>query len=65
MPDSTLSYKYTRLYGSKKAKDHIITVLCFPNMSGNDKWKLLVMGKNKKPHYFKGFRMDSLPVLYY
>jgi hypothetical protein len=28
MPDSTLSYKYTRLYGSKKAMAHI-TMLCF------------------------------------
>jgi hypothetical protein len=44
MPDSTLSYEYTRLYGSKKARDHI-TVPCFPKISGTDKWKLVVGGK--------------------
>lgn len=65
MPDSTLSYKYTRLlYGSKKAMDHI-TVLCFPNLSGTDKWKLLVGSKIAMCWPFKSPAMDGLLVLYY
>ncbi|KAI6651119.1 Tigger transposable element-derived protein 6-like [Oopsacas minuta] len=33
-------------------------------MSGNDKVKLLVIGKSKKPRCFKGIDMDTLPVSY-
>jgi hypothetical protein len=34
-------------------------------MSGTDKRELLVTGKGAKPRCFKGFSVDSLPVLYY
>ena len=33
-------------------------------MSGNDKVKLLVIGKSKKPRCFKGINVDTLPVSY-
>jgi hypothetical protein len=42
--DGSLSYKHTILSGSKKAMDRVI-LLCSSNMSGTDKWKLLVIGK--------------------
>jgi hypothetical protein len=42
-----------------------VTVLCCSNMSGTDKWKLLVTGKRAKSHYFKGNSKDSLSLLYY
>jgi hypothetical protein len=63
MPNCSLNYKHTILHGSKKAMDHT-TVLCCSNISGTEKWKLLVTGKRAKPKCFKGISMDSLPVLY-
>lgn len=48
----------------KKVNDSV-TVLCCPNMPGNEKQKLLVIGKSAKPPCFKWLRMDSLPVQYY
>jgi hypothetical protein len=64
MLDSSLIYKHAALSGSKKAMDHV-TVLCCSSMSGNDKWKLLVIGKWVKPQCFNGIGVDSLPDLYY
>jgi hypothetical protein len=40
-------------------------VLCCPNMSGTDIWKLLAIGKSAKPLCFKGINMGILPLLYY
>ena len=62
-PDGSLCYAYEQLSGSKKAMDRI-TVLCYANMTGKDKVKLLVIGKSKKPRCFKGVCMDTLPVTY-
>jgi len=39
-----------------------ITILCCANMSGTDKQKLLVIGKNSKSRCFKCTRMNGLPV---
>ena len=62
-PDGSLCYAYQQLSGSKKAMDRV-TILCCANMSGNDKVKLLVIGKSKKPRCFKGINVDTLPVSY-
>jgi hypothetical protein len=63
-PDGSLSYIHATLAASKKAVDRV-NVLCCSNMSGTDKWKLLVIGKRDKPLCFKGISMDSLPVLHH
>ena len=63
-PNGSMVYKYKALSGSKKAMDRV-TVLCCSNMLGTDKRKLLVIGKSVKPRYFKGLRIDSLPVQYH
>ena len=62
-PDGFLCYAYQKLSGSKKAMD-CITVLCCANMTGSDKAKLLVIGKNKKQHCFQHINLDTLPVTY-
>ena len=62
-PDGSLCYAYQQLSGSMKAMDRV-TILCCANMSGNDKVKLLVIGKSKKPRCFKGIDVDTLPVSY-
>ena len=49
---------YEQLCGSKKALD-CVTVLCCVNMTGKDKAKLVMIGKSKKPHCFKGI---TLPI---
>jgi hypothetical protein len=63
-PDGSLSYKHATRSGSKKAMDCVRT-LCCSNMSENDKWNVLVIGKRAKPPCLMGIGMDSLPVLYY
>ena len=40
-----------------------ITVLCFSNLTGNDKFKLLVIGKSLLP-CFKNVNVDNPPVTY-
>ena len=62
-PDGSLGYAYQQLSGSNKDMDRV-TNLCCANMSGNDKVKLLVIGKSKKPRCFKGIDVDTLPVSY-
>lgn len=63
MPDGSFTFKSENLMGSKKAMDRITVLVC-ANMSGNDKKKLLVIGKSAKPRCFKGMNMKSLPVDY-
>ena len=58
-PDGSLCYKLVDLNGFKKPMDRI-TILCCANMSGTDKRKILVIGRNSK-----GIRMDALPVNYH
>jgi hypothetical protein len=41
-----------------------VTVLCCSHLSGTDKRKLLVTEERAKLKCFKGFGMESLPVLY-
>ncbi|KII73299.1 hypothetical protein RF11_04884 [Thelohanellus kitauei] len=54
--DGSLGYKHVALSGYRNARDRII-VLCNTNMSGNDKRKLLIIGKSARPRCFKGPRM--------
>ena len=42
-----------------------VTILVCANMLGNDKLKLLMIGKSKKPRCFKNINMDTLPVTYW
>ena len=62
-PDSSLCYTYEQLSGSKKAMERVTILLC-ANMLGNDKLKLLMIGKSKKPRCFKNIKMDTLPITY-
>ena len=56
--------RWEHLSGSKKAMDRE-TVLSCPNMTSKNKVKLLVIGKSKRPHWFKCIIMDTLPVIYH
>ena len=51
-PDRSLCYAYEQLSGSKKAMDRV-TILVYANMLGNDKLKLLMIGKSKQPRCSK------------
>jgi hypothetical protein len=64
MPDDSLRYKHEIVSGSKKATVHV-TLLCCSNISGTDKWQLLVTEIRAKPWCFKGISMNSLPILYH
>ena len=61
-PDGSLIYVYQQLSGSKKGMDRV-TILCCANMSGNDKVKLLVIGKSKKTRCFKGTDVDTYGIM--
>ena len=62
-PDCSLCYCHEKLSGSKKAMERI-TVLCYSNLTGTDKCKLLVIGKILRPCCFKNVNVDNLPVTY-
>jgi hypothetical protein len=57
IPEGTLTDRYEKLSGSKKAKDRI-TALVAVNMSGTDKRPLLVIGKSKEPRCFRGVKSN-------
>lgn len=61
LPSKTLAFKGEACSGGKHSKDRI-TVLVGANMAGDEKLKLLVIGKSKHPRCFKGVR--HLPVTY-
>ncbi|XP_054709229.1 tigger transposable element-derived protein 4-like [Uloborus diversus] len=61
LPDKTLTFKGDKCFGGKRSKDRI-TVLVTSNMTGEEKLKLLVIGKSKNPRCFKGIK--SLEVNY-
>lgn len=63
-PDGSLCFKKDNLAGSKKAMERV-TVLCCTNMTGNDKKKLLVIGKSKRPRCFIELDIKRLPVEYH
>lgn len=61
LPNKTMDFKKTDCHGGKQAKERMTVVVC-TNMSGNDKRKLLVIGKSNKPRALKN--SVSLPVTY-
>nr|XP_045612266.1 tigger transposable element-derived protein 4-like [Procambarus clarkii] len=61
LPNKTSIYKGDRCAGGSKSK-HRVTVLMCTNMTGTEKFPLLVIGKHPKPKCFKNVK--SLPVQY-
>ena len=60
-PEKTLKFKGEKCVGGKKSKERLTVLLC-ANMTGNEKRKLLVIGKAKQPRCFKNVK--KLPVRY-
>ncbi|XP_003417565.2 tigger transposable element-derived protein 4 [Loxodonta africana] len=61
LPTNTFAFKGETCSIGKLCKDRI-TLVVGTNMDGSEKLPLLVIGKNRNPHCFKG--MKSLPVYY-
>ena len=61
LPDRTLCFKNEDCHGGKKSKDRSTVAVC-ANMSGSEKWPLLVIGKSRNPRCFKN--VETLPVSY-
>ncbi|EPY77151.1 tigger transposable element-derived protein 4 [Camelus ferus] len=61
LPTKTFAFKGETCSIGKLCKDRI-TLVVGTNMDGSEKLPLLVIGKNKNPHCFKGIK--SLPVYY-
>lgn len=53
LPSKTLAYRGEACTGGKRSKERI-TVLVGANMAGDEKLKLLVVGKSRHPRCFKG-----------
>lgn len=62
LPNKTLAFRNETCHGGKSSKERI-TVLVGSNMKGNEKLKLVVIGKSAKPRCFKGIL--TLPVEYF
>lgn len=62
LPQKTLAFKNEKCHGGKKSKERV-TLMVGSNMAGDEKLKLLVIGKSAKPRCFKG--IQSLPVDYF
>ncbi|XP_007529517.1 tigger transposable element-derived protein 4 [Erinaceus europaeus] len=61
LPTNTFAFKGETCSIGKLCKDRI-TLVVGTNMDGSEKLPLLVIGKNRNPHCFKGIK--SLPVCY-
>ncbi|KAG8507307.1 Tigger transposable element-derived protein 4 [Galemys pyrenaicus] len=61
LPTNTFAFKGETCSIGKLCKDRI-TLVVGTNMDGSEKLPLLVIGKNRSPHCFKGIK--SLPVYY-
>ncbi|KAM5255825.1 tigger transposable element-derived protein 4 [Ctenodactylus gundi] len=61
LPTNTFAFKGETCSIGKLCKDRI-TLVVGTNMDGSEKLPLLIIGKNKNPHCFKGIK--SLPVYY-
>ncbi|XP_006150378.1 tigger transposable element-derived protein 4 [Tupaia chinensis] len=61
LPTNTFAFKGETCSVGKLCKDRI-TLVVGTNMDGSEKLPLLVIGKNRNPHCFKGIK--SLPVYY-
>lgn len=61
LPTNTFAFKGETCSIGKLCKDRI-TLVVGANMDGSEKLPLLIIGKNRNPHCFKGIK--SLPVCY-
>ncbi|XP_008570816.1 PREDICTED: tigger transposable element-derived protein 4 [Galeopterus variegatus] len=61
LPTNTFAFKGETCSIGKLCKDRI-TLVVGTNMDGSEKLPLLIIGKNRNPHCFKGIK--SLPVYY-
>lgn len=61
LPTNTFAFKGETCSIGKLCKDRI-TLVVGANMDGSEKLPLLIIGKNRNPHCFKGIK--SLPVYY-
>ena len=53
LPDNTYTINNEDCHGGKLSKERV-TILLGANLTGNDKLKLLVIGKSKNPRCFNG-----------
>ncbi len=60
LPNKTMAFRGERCTGGKKSKQRI-TLLVGANMSGSEKFPLLVIGTSKRPRAFKN---KEIPVTY-
>lgn len=60
LPNKTMSFKGERCTGGRKSKQRI-TLLVGANMTGSEKFPLLVIGNSKRPRAFKN---KEIPVTY-
>ncbi|XP_072142055.1 tigger transposable element-derived protein 4-like [Dermacentor andersoni] len=61
LPEKTLTFKDDDCAGGKRSKERV-SVLIAANMTGTERYRLLVIGKATKPRCFKGAK--TLPVDY-
>ncbi|XP_066258007.1 tigger transposable element-derived protein 4-like [Euwallacea similis] len=61
IPDRTLKFRGEKCVGGKQSKLRYTVWVC-ANMTGSEKWKLLVIGKYERPMCMKNVK--SLPVIY-
>ncbi len=61
LPDKSYTLKGKKFKTGKKSKERI-SVLVGSNMTGSEKLKLLVIGRAKPPHCFRG--KESIPIIY-
>lgn len=52
-PDKTYTFKGEDCHGGKHSKERITVLFC-ANMDGSEKLPMLIIGKSKRPHCFKG-----------
>ncbi len=60
LPNKSYTLKGKKFKTGKKSKERI-SVFVGSNMTGSEKLKLLVIGRAKKPHYFRG--KESIPII--
>ncbi len=61
LPDKSYTLKGKKFKTGKKSKERI-SVLVGSNMTGSEKLKLLVIGRAKQPHCFRG--KELIPIIY-
>ncbi|XP_022172011.1 jerky protein homolog-like [Myzus persicae] len=65
LPLKTLAAQSEKSAPGHKSSKERLTIMTCSNTTGSHKIKLTVIGKAKKPRYFKGIEMKYLPCNYY